>query len=237
MAQISLGENRNPRANLAVIETIMNRASSRHTSLLAQMQPTTAGGYYPPSTFAGGRGANEAQLKMAYENMRRALGGSNISRYATDNSSQGLAYTERYGGAMGGYGRPGQRPGKFTFASEFGGRGGTGSPGMETFFSPGWGDAGPGGRLEKYRSWREDLAKVQKREDEAARNRLAIGEAAAGLRVEGGASLDVKIAAPPGAKVEAAGGGIFKKTNIERSVQMAPAHGGPPETGYPFGGT
>lgn len=159
MAQISLGENQNPAANQAVLETIFNRASARGTSLRTQMQEYTgkgSKGYYPPSTFSGGAAAmrNSKLHAMATEHLRRARGGGNVSNYATDNSSQGLAYTERYGGASGNYGRPGQPPGKFTFQSEFGGSGGTGSSGMETYFSPGW-----GGGQDQYMKWRNQLDK------------------------------------------------------------------------------
>jgi hypothetical protein len=219
MAQISLGENRNPQANLAVIETIMNRASVRRTSLAAQMRSVNEGGYYPPSTFAGGAGglANQKASDLAYANIRRALGGSNMSNYATDNSSQGLAYSERFGGSMGGYGRPGQAPGKFTFQSEFGGKG-TGTPGTETFFSPGWG----GGR-EGYEKWRKTLA------DRAAVDRAAVNGAmgTSAQKIEGAADLNVKVTAPPGTSVSSSSSGIFQRPNIERNIQMMPSSSGP----------
>lgn len=95
-----------------------------------------------------------------------------VSSYATDNSSAGLAWTERYGGASGQYGRPGQAPGKFTFQSEYGGRGGTGSRGMETFFSPGWGGGKP-----KYEAWRRNLD--QQRAAIAKQHQDAVAPAAA----------------------------------------------------------
>ncbi|WP_065755189.1 hypothetical protein [Bradyrhizobium paxllaeri] len=157
MMQISLGENTDPQANQAVMETIYNRASQRGTSLEEAMKDVSRGGYYPGTTFSGGaRNMRNPRMRaMAEEHFRRARGGSNVSNYATDNSSQGLAYTERYGGAMGGYGRPGQRPGKFTFQSEFGGRG-TGTRGTETFFSPGWGGGGRASRA-AYLAWRQRL--------------------------------------------------------------------------------
>jgi hypothetical protein len=124
--QISLGENTDSRANLAVMESIFNRASARGTSLEEATKGVAQGGYYPGSTFSGG--ARNMQLAkyaaMAAAHWDQVMGGSNVSNYATDNSSQGLAMRER-------------ATGRFTFQSQFGGAGGTGSPGMETFFSPG----------------------------------------------------------------------------------------------------
>jgi hypothetical protein len=103
MMKISLGENQNPSANQSVIETIFNRASARGTSLRAQMQQVGVGrgGYYPGTTFAGGAAnmRNPKLRAMAEEHVRRVRGGGNVSNYATDNSSIGLAYTERYGGS------------------------------------------------------------------------------------------------------------------------------------------
>jgi hypothetical protein len=145
--QISLGENTDSRANLAVMETIFNRASARGISLEEATKGVAQGGYYPGSTFSGG--ARNMQLAkymaMARAHWDQVMGGSNISNYATDNSSQGLAMRER-------------ATGRFTFQSQFGGAGGTGSPGMETFFSPG--GAGGSGRASRsaYLAWLRGVA-------------------------------------------------------------------------------
>jgi hypothetical protein len=147
------------------------------------------------------------------------LGGGNVSDYATDNSSIGLAYTERYGGSRGGYGRPGQPPGKFTFQSEYGGRGGTGSPGMETFFSPGWGGSGRASRG-RYLAWRRQLDEDRAQLDAANANPI---------KVDGSGKITVDVNAPKGTKVGAEGGGLFKDVEVNRQVQMEPAAGGPPE--------
>ena len=140
--QISLGENTDSRANLAVMETIFNRASARGISLEEATKSVAQGGYYPGSTFSGG-GRNMSIAKymaMASQHWDQVMGGSNISNYATDNSSQGLAMRER-------------ATGRFTFQSQYGGAGGTGSPGMETFFSPGGaGGRGPASRS-AYLAW------------------------------------------------------------------------------------
>lgn len=140
--QISLGENTDSRANLAVMETIFNRASARGVSLEEATKGVAQGGYYPGSTFSGG--ARNMQLAkyaaMAQAHWDQVMGGSNVSNYATDNSSQGLAIRER-------------ATGRFTYQSQFGGAGGTGSPGMETFFSPGGaGGRGPASRS-AYLAW------------------------------------------------------------------------------------
>lgn len=48
-------------------------------------------------------------------------------------------------------------------------------------------------------------------------------------RVEGSGKIDVDVRAPQGTKVSARGGGIFKRTSINRQAQMQPAQEGPKE--------
>jgi hypothetical protein len=98
---ISLGENQDPRANLAVIETMRNRAIVRGTSLAAQAKRHRSsgvdeGGYYAgyAAHYSGEKGA------MAERNIESMLRGSNISNYATDNSSGDLARREIATGAF-----------------------------------------------------------------------------------------------------------------------------------------
>jgi hypothetical protein len=83
---VSAGENEGREANQAVIESAMNRAQMMGTTLEQEMRRTSEGGYY-----AGYR-ANvaEPQRRMIEENIDKALAGSNVSNYATDNSSQGF---------------------------------------------------------------------------------------------------------------------------------------------------
>ena len=82
---ISAGENLDPAGNLAVIESLMNRADMMGTSLSKEGRTTGERGYYA--------GYNEKALqdprkaKMIEDNMQAALNGSNVSNYATDNSS------------------------------------------------------------------------------------------------------------------------------------------------------
>jgi hypothetical protein len=98
---ISLGENQDPRANAAVLETMMNRAVVRGTSLEAQAKRHRSsgvdeGGYYAgyAAHYSGEKG------EMAERNLDRVLAGSNITDYATDNSSGALAAREKATGAF-----------------------------------------------------------------------------------------------------------------------------------------
>ncbi len=162
MLQISLGENPDKRANQAVIETIFNRAAARGTSLEHEMREVSEGGYYPATTFSGGeRNLNSERLrKMAEENLLNVRSGGNVSKYATDNSSGGLALADTIGGQHGQYGREGLRPGRFTLSDDeganLGGSGEMGRPGVESFLTPGWG----GGR-DKYEEWRRQIDKLR----------------------------------------------------------------------------
>ena len=45
-------------------------------------------------------------------------------------------------------------------------------------------------------------------------------------RVEGTGKLSVDVSAPHGTSVQAEGGGLFKRTEMHRKLQMAPAHPG-----------
>ena len=98
---ISLGENQDPHANLAVVETMMNRAVTRGTSLEAQVRRHRSSGVDEGGYYAGyAPRYNADQGALADRSIDRALAGSNISNYATDNSSGGLAARERASGAF-----------------------------------------------------------------------------------------------------------------------------------------
>lgn len=128
----------NPRGTQSVIESMMNRASARGTSLATQARwHESEGGYYQQGNMGRGALENPRQRAILTRALRNALAGSNISNYATDNASGGFAARER-------------RSGKFTFQSTYGG---------ETFFSPGWGGgrSGPASRR-AYAIWRRRLA-------------------------------------------------------------------------------
>lgn len=99
--RISLGENQDPRANASVIESMMNRAIVRGTSLEAQAKLHRSSGYDEGGYYAGYRpNYSRPEGAMADQNIDRVLAGSNITNYATDNSSGDLAARERATGAF-----------------------------------------------------------------------------------------------------------------------------------------
>jgi hypothetical protein len=89
MLAVSAGENLDPTANLSVMESAMNRADMMGTSLAQEMRHTSQGGYYA--------GYNPAALNdpgaraIMEKNLQTALGGSNASKFATDNASGNFA--------------------------------------------------------------------------------------------------------------------------------------------------
>jgi len=137
---ISAGEQgSNKQGNIAVIETMMNRAAMTGTTLAYQARTVGQGGYY-----AGYKpGAlNDPKLREFYENnLKTVLEGSNVSNYATDNASGGLA------------GRHVQT-GRFERRFEAGG---------ETFFAPGWGNSGGGRDRAHYDQWRANIDDNQRK--------------------------------------------------------------------------
>jgi len=86
---ISAGENLNPTANQAVLESMMNRALMMGTSLAFEARTTGEGGYY--AGYNPGALQNPKTAAMIAENLQRVLGGSNVSNYATDNASGAFA--------------------------------------------------------------------------------------------------------------------------------------------------
>jgi hypothetical protein len=139
----------NPQGVQAVLETMMNRAEVRGTSLAAQAKWYGAerGGYYQMGNM--GRGALESPKHADILNraLNNALGGSNISNYATDNSSGSLAARER-------------ATGSFQFRSTYGG---------ETFFAPGTAEPGLA------RKWADWHGKVSKPTEVAKGPHVEIG--------------------------------------------------------------
>ena len=106
MKHISLGENQDPRANLAVVETMMNRAVVRGTSLESQVKRHRSSGVDEGGYYAGWAAHySDDKANMFERNLGEALGTSgkgqsNISNYATDNSSGDLAAREKATGAF-----------------------------------------------------------------------------------------------------------------------------------------
>lgn len=92
MAHIALGENQDPNANLAVIETMMNRAVVRGTSLEQQAKRHRSSGKDEGGYYAGWAPHYSDQKKAMFDrNLGEALKGSNITNYATDNASGDFA--------------------------------------------------------------------------------------------------------------------------------------------------
>jgi hypothetical protein len=91
---IFAGENDDPAAATALWEETINRAAVRGTSLEQELRHTSEGGY-----FAGWRDQVSPETRKVLEESRdRALNYSNVSNYATDNSSGGLAERDRESG-------------------------------------------------------------------------------------------------------------------------------------------
>jgi hypothetical protein len=201
MAQISLGENKGKKANQEVIETIFNRASARGTSLAQAMKEYTgrgSDGYYPGTTFSGGaRAMGNAKLRaMAEEHIRKAWGGSNVSGYATDNSSSWLAEKEK-------------RSGAFTWHND---------DSAESFFSPG---KSGGGRASRgsYLKWLHGLDGQRKDSDAEL---LSKGMKTMDNRdFKGNANVTVDFRnMPKGVAVAGKADGMFKQVTLNRGRQM-----------------
>lgn len=116
-------QGQNPQGTQAIAESFFNRSSVRHHSLeqVLRWNKAEPGGYYAIGNGYGrnGAGAYPPQLRpMLMQSLQNAANGSNISNYATDNSSGGLAIRD-------------QQPAwqrMFQYQSNYTG---------ETFFSPG----------------------------------------------------------------------------------------------------
>lgn len=74
----------NPQGTQGVFESLINRASISGRSLLQEAQWVSGNGYYADGTY--GAGSDPRVLEQSYRNV---MNGSNITNYATDNSSEG----------------------------------------------------------------------------------------------------------------------------------------------------
>lgn len=126
----------NPQGVQAVMESMVNRARVRGTGMAQQARwHRTEGGYYQEGS--GYRGPVPARLMpMLEQAWRNVVNGSNISNYATDNSSGALASRER-------------ATGRFGYRSGYTG---------ETFFRPG--SAEPG-LVPRYFNWLQSMQGTQ----------------------------------------------------------------------------
>jgi hypothetical protein len=202
---IAAGENKDPTAATSVIETMMNRASQRGTTLEQAARLTREPGGYYAGYDPGSLRRPEIRKRME-DALKRALGGSNASDYATDNSSGGLAEREK-------------RSGTFRFHKGYGG---------ESFFSPGTSGRGAAGR-ERYERWRKNLQETdipmpRPRPPEADRPevprtefRYAANKSNQSTRVEGDATVRIDLAGLSRGIARTPGGGVFSDV---------PVHGG-----------
>jgi hypothetical protein len=92
-------QGRNPHGTQSIMETAMNRASIRGTSLERELRwhRQEPGGYYQVGNRGRGIGPYREVLERSFNN---ALAGSNLANYATDNSSGSLAAREARTGAF-----------------------------------------------------------------------------------------------------------------------------------------
>lgn len=82
----------NPEGVQAVMESAMNRASVRGTSLAQQLRwHRSEGGYYDEGGMGRAEMADPKKKAILMDALKKVLAGSNVSNYATDNSSGPMA--------------------------------------------------------------------------------------------------------------------------------------------------
>jgi hypothetical protein len=205
--QLAAGEDRPSKgqsllANQAVMETMMNRAIVRGTTLAAQAKwyGRERGGYYAgkPSVLT------QHEREMSERNLAAVLAGSNITDYATDNSSGALAARERMSG-------------KFRFHTAFN---------RESFFSPGW--AEPKFR-DRYDALRQRLAQehgAHLADHIRHHNLLKMGRQSGLYGGSAGGHLGHLTASvdftgmPRGVRAKATASGLFKEVQLNRGRAM-----------------
>jgi hypothetical protein len=231
-------QGRNPHGTQAVLESMMNRAIVRGTNLETQARwfRGERRGYYAMGNMGRGALEHPAHRQILEHGLANALGGSNISNYATDNSSGSLAARERASGS-------------FRFRSGYTG---------ETFFAPGTAEPG---LAQRYDQWHrsttaaEAAAGAATREDDRPRSRVIItkpedigggqtgnqrsfenwrnlGLGAKGAAIGGGdrSSIDnsqsssthiqsLNVTTPPGASASAYADGIQRRLGDYNNVQ------------------
>lgn len=196
----------NPAGTQAVLESMMNRAIVRHTSLEAQARwyGKERGGYYAMGNMGRGALENAKHRAILEKSLSNALNNANTIDYATDNSSGGLASRERASGA-------------FVFHRKING---------ESFFSPGMAEKGWRNRYEALRSQmqQEETAHAghgAHLSDRIIRNHLKSSSGAAHL---GHASVSVDFHnMPRGTRTSAKASGRFKEVKLNRGRPMAMA--------------
>ena len=199
----------------AVIESMMNRASSRGRTLAQEAKWTGEGGYYEQGNMGRGALENKEHAAILEKSLADALAGSNVSDYATDNASQALAARRKYNREM-------------EWTKDIGG---------ESFFRPG--RVSGQGNVRSHAMW---MAKIEAaRAAAVAANAAKPAEATTGNRgafrgdraeldrgaltdaqkVETEGKLKAQVTAPTGTKVEVEGSGAFKETETTKSTKVA----------------
>src|SRR6185312_4549123 len=134
---------------------------------------------------------------VAERALNEVLGGSNVSNYATDNSSRGLAARER-------------ATGKFRFRSQYHG---------ESFFAPGWAEPRFARSYDAWRARQGGLMPHYTTDDIQRTLGMQLNH-----KVEGSASVHVKFdGLPKGAKASASSSGVFGPVTMHRGRTMVPA--------------
>jgi hypothetical protein len=179
------------------METMMNRASVRHTSLAQQLRLVGEGhGYYPTM-----RGYNARQNTILDENLAKVLGGSNVSGNATDNSSSWLAEKEK-------------RTGSFRWLKDIN---------RESFFAPGHADPRQAAEWDRLQAQGAHGARLS---DMVHRGDLLASARNGGVhKIQDGAA-HLKITADGfarGTKFDATYGGLFQSYELVRGMQMETA--------------
>ena len=244
---IVMGENKDDRAGRSVMESAMNRAVVRGTSLAAQLKLHAQSGVNEGGYYAGYRPGDVNRYRGRLEGqLADVLAGSNVSNYATDNASSWLAEKHK-------------RNNTFRMREEYG---------KETFFSP-------DSRIRsQYERWKAMVAESEasKVAGTPEADDIDFEQGGFSRRMRGGFSrkpnepnaslappfgargsaLDsvlgmrpqatsvqgsVNIAVSGGAKVDEAktSGDLFQKTRIENYKQFTPTSmggGGHPDGGY-----
>jgi hypothetical protein len=119
----------NPAGTQAIIESMINRSIVRGTTIEQEARwHRSEGGYYQEGNMGRGALENPRTRRVLETSYDRAMAGGNVSNYATDNSSGGLARRE-------------EATGKFKARAHIHG---------ETFFSPGTAERG---HARRWDSW------------------------------------------------------------------------------------
>jgi hypothetical protein len=181
-----------PGGTQAVIESMMNRANLRGTSLEREARwHESEGGYYQQGNMGRGALENSKSRAILENSLKNALGGADTIGLATDNSSQGLAEREA-------------ATGKFIRHAKIHG---------ESFFHPGWAEPRLRDKWLAMKANRDLLS--------AAKTSGFAGNGGGEQKVTGDASLGITLNGfPKGTKTDLTYGGLFTSYSLSRGRQM-----------------